>query len=80
MTQPFIVRADELTKGDIIKNPTGDLWQVQSEPEYRNQGICFEVLWLDVPSLDNTQTITFVPDWRFELLDYQPISHVEIAA
>lgn len=73
------IHADELTEGDIIKHVTGDIWQVISEPEYTNRGICFEVLWLDVDSPDNTQSVSFAPEWRFELVNYQPAFKKEAA-
>ncbi len=63
--------ADQLTKGDIIRHFTGETWQVISEPEYTSSGISFEVFCVDVKTLPNTQTVVFVPQWRFELLDYQ---------
>lgn len=65
--------ADELTEGDIIQHFTGETWQVICEPEYVSNGISFEVLCLDVETPPNTQQVIFVPGWRFELLDYQPI-------
>jgi hypothetical protein len=64
--------ADPLTEGDIIRHFTGDIWQVISEPEYASNGISFEVLCLDVETPPNTQYVVFAPQWRFELLDYQP--------
>lgn len=64
---PF--RADELTEGDIIQNPTGDVWQVLTEPEYTNEGITFLVMWLGVDSPDNTQEVCLAPQSPFELLD-----------
>lgn len=65
------ITADELTIGDIIKHDTGDLWQVLSEPQYTCSGIEFDVLWLDVDSPDNTQSVCFAPSWRFELVSHQ---------
>lgn len=73
------IRADELTEGDIIRHFTGDVWMVVNEPEYTNQGITFDVIWLDVATSDNTQTVTFAPSWRFELVDYQPLEAAEAA-
>lgn len=73
------LRADELTEGDIIKHVTGDIWQVISEPEYFSRGICFEVLWLDIPDPNNTQEVCFAPELRFELVNYQP-AFKEVAA
>lgn len=65
--------ADQLTEGDIIRHFTGDIWQVISEPEYTSSGISFEVLCLDVETPPNTQQVIFAAEWRFELLDYQPV-------
>jgi hypothetical protein len=65
--------ADQLTEGDIIRHFTGDTWQVISEPEYTSFGISFEVLCLDVATPPNTQFVVFAAEWRFELLDYQPL-------
>ena len=71
------VRADQLTEGDIIIHRcTGDAWEVICEPEYTNSGIRFEVLWLEVESPDNTQSVCFAPEWQFELLDHQPVMAV----
>lgn len=67
-----IITSDQLTIGDIIKHGTGDLWQVISEPQYTCSGIEFEVLWLDVDSPGNTQSVCFAPQWRFELVSHQP--------
>lgn len=68
---PTFVRADELTEGDIIRHFTGDTWLVTGEPEYTNQGIVFDVMWLDVDTDNNVQTVTFAPAWRFEIIDYR---------
>ncbi|MGK7948386.1 MAG: hypothetical protein AB4368_06155 [Xenococcaceae cyanobacterium] len=65
--------ADQLTEGDIIQHFTGDVWQVISEPTYTSSGISFEVICLDVKTPPKTQTVVFDPQWRFELLDYQPV-------
>ncbi len=65
------IASDQLTIGDIIKHGTGDLWQVISEPQYTCSGIEFEVLWLDVDSPDNTQSVCFAPQWRFELVSHK---------
>ena len=65
--------ADQLTEGDIIRHFTGDTWQVISEPEYTSCGISFEVLCLDVETPPNTQCVVFAAEWRFELLNYQPV-------
>ena len=64
------LRADELTEGDIIRHFTGDLWQVLTEPQYTCSGIEFEVLWLNVDSPDNIQSVCFAPGWRFELVSF----------
>lgn len=78
---PTFVRADEITLGDIIRHFTGDTWQVVSEPEYTNQGITFDVMWLDVDTPNNTQTVTFAPAWRFEIIDYRvPVEFLQAAA
>ena len=71
---PSILRADELTLGDIIKDSAGDFLQVISEPEYTNKGITFLVMWLGVDSTDNTQEICLIPQSRYELLDHESIS------
>lgn len=63
--------ADQLTEGDIIRHFTGDTWQVISEPTYTSSGINFEVIYLDVKTPPNTQTVIFAPQWRFDFLDYQ---------
>ena len=65
--------ADQLTEGDIIRHFTGDVCLLISELEYTSNGISFEVLCLDVETLPNTQQVIFAADWRFELLDYQPL-------
>lgn len=70
------ITADCLTEGDIIKHFTGDTWQVISEPEYTTSGIVFDVLWIDVDSLDNTQSVSFAPNWRFELIGHSQSSQV----
>lgn len=75
------IQADELTSGDIIKHFTGDTWLVVSEPEYTNSGITFDVMWLDVDSPDNTQSVCFSPHWRFELVTHQsPVKAQTVAA
>lgn len=77
MTQHIdIIHADELTEGDIIKHFTDDTWLVISEPKYTCSGITFDILWLDVDSLDNTQSVCFAPNWRFELVSHQPQANV----
>ncbi len=65
-----IIASDQLTIGDIIKHDTGDFWQVISEPQYTCSGIEFEVLWLDVDSPNNTQSVCFAPGWQFELVSH----------
>lgn len=67
------IATDELTNGDIIKHFTGDVWLVVSEPEYTNSGITFDVMWLDVDSSDNIQSVCFSPHWRFELATHQSL-------
>ena len=67
-----LIRADELAQGDIILY-RGDIWQVLNEPQYTCSGIEFEVLWLDIDAPDNTQSVCFAPNYRFELIRYQPI-------
>lgn len=74
------IHAEELTEGDIIKHFTGDVWLVVSEPQYTNAGITFDVMWLDVDSPDNTQSVCFSPHWRFELVAYQPLVESETIA
>lgn len=73
------IHADELTEGDIIRHFTGDKWLVISEPEYARQGMTFDVMWLDVATPDNTQSVTFAPQWRFELISHQSQAKVEAA-
>ena len=65
------IHAEELTEGDIIKHFTGDVWLVISEPQYTNAGIMFDVMWLDVDSPDNIQSVCFSPHWRFDLVAHQ---------
>lgn len=67
----IFIHADELTEGDVIKHFTGDVWMVISEPEYSRAGITFDVIWLGVNTPDNSQTVTFAPVWRFELVSHQ---------
>lgn len=84
----IFIHADELTEGDVIKHFTGDIWMVVNEPEYTNAGITFEVVWLGVDTPDNTQTVSFTPVWRFELVSHQkttqaiarPVNYVEAIA
>lgn len=64
------IHASELTEGDIIRHFTGDKWLVVSEPQYTCSGITFDVMWLDVQTLDNTQSVTFAPQWKFELVTH----------
>ena len=65
------VRADQLAESDIIRHSTGEAWLVISEPEYTNNGISFDILCLDVPAPDNTQTVCFAPEVSFLLLEIQ---------
>ena len=68
------ITTDCLTEGDIIKHFTGDIWQVISKPQYTKQGIRFEVILFEENySPDNIQTVCFAPDWKFELIGYQPV-------
>jgi hypothetical protein len=77
IAQPLVdaatIRADQLTEGDIIRHFTGEAWKVICEPEYTNEGIRFEVLYLDLECPHNTQSLCFAPELQFELLDYQPV-------
>lgn len=72
------IHADQLTVGDVIRYFTGDLWQVATEPKYTRQGITFKVYDLSVNTTE-TQTVTFAPQWRFELISYHSVSK-EVAA
>lgn len=72
---PFIIHADQLTRGNVIKCLTGDIWQVVSEPEYTQQGICFDVMWLDVGVSNNVQGVCFAPTAEFELVSHQLHNH-----
>lgn len=76
----YRIHADELTEGDIVKHFTGDTWLVVSEPQYTNAGITFDVMWLDVDSPDNIQSVSFSPHWRFELVTHQPLVQSETIA
>ena len=67
-----IIRADELTEGDIIKHLIKDIWQVISEPEYTYKGIAFDIMWMDIDTHDNTQNVCFAPDYKFELVNHLP--------
>ena len=73
------IHADELTEGDIIRHFTGDKWLVVSEPQYSRSGMTFDVMWLDVATPDNTQSVTFAPSWRFELVTHQSAIQLEAA-
>lgn len=64
-----IIRADQLTEGDIITGSKGDIWQVVSEPQYMDEGICFEVMWLKSATF-NTQKVCFLPNYEFELVSH----------
>ena len=66
--------ANELTEGDIIRHFTGNVWQVISELEYVSTDISFEVLCRDVEMTPNFQQVIFAAGWRFELLDYRPLT------
>ncbi|WP_013334755.1 hypothetical protein [Gloeothece verrucosa] len=70
------LHADELTVGDVIRHFTGDLWQVATEPIYTRAGMTFKVYDLSVNTIE-TQTVSFHPQWRFELVKYVS---VEVAA
>lgn len=72
---PFIIHADQLTRGDVIKCLTGDIWQVVNEPEYTLAGICFDVMWLDVGVSNNVQGVCFAPTAPFELVSHQLQNH-----
>lgn len=72
---PFIIHADQLTEGDVIKCLTGDIWRVVSEPEYTQQGICFDAMWLDVGVSNNVQGVCFAPTAEFELVSHQLHNH-----
>lgn len=77
----YDIHADELTEGDIIRHFTGDIWMVINEPTYTTNGITFDVMWLEVPTPDNVQTVCFAPQWRFELLSHQTqTSTLQLAA
>ena len=76
---PSTIHADELTEGDIIRHFTGDVWMVISEPNFTRAGMTFDVMWLDVATPDNTQSVTFAPSWRFELVSHQSAVAVRAA-
>lgn len=75
MNQTTLVTADQLTTGDIIKHRS-DIWQVITEPEYTEQGICFVVAWL-FESAPNTQTVSFVPGYLFELVNHLTLINMD---
>ena len=77
---PSQIHADELTEGDTIRHFTGDTWLVISEPKYTNAGITFDVMWLDVDSPDNIQSVCFSPHWRLQLVTHQSASQIQNTA
>ena len=77
---PMMVRADELTAGDIIRYGGDDL-QVYSEPEYLIRGMVFDALPLGLEATGETQQMCLHPQLRVQLLDHQkPIAADPAAA
>lgn len=71
--------ADELTQGDVVFYCNSCI-VVLTEPQYVQQGIVFDVLWLEIDSPDNTQQLCFNPEKLLELISHTPISNTRLAA
>lgn len=71
--------ADELAQGDVVFYCNSCII-VLTEPQYVQQGIVFDALWLEIDSPDNTQQLCFNREKLLELISHTPISNTRLAA